>query len=643
VAAPCHTPAATLTFAVTTTFPRLLIAMLSALAATIIAAFPARADLRAGMERPLTLASLPDSRNTVGDLAALADGTYLLFFSRQPESLSPLSDLFVQRLSQIGLPLGAPIAIDSLDRGQQWPSGIAATEAGDALAVFMSSDDVDGTPGIGSDGTAAGVFARSIDAAGNAAPAEVQINTSAGDWETPRSVVYLGGGSFVISWSSYASGVISWRRFDRFAQPIGAEMTLVPTHANPMHGGYLASNGAGLYAIAWAQGTEMFRRFHVRVFDAEDTPVRDMVVEPGVVPEPQHVRDLGMDADGNVVLHLAGINGDTDYSIVLRGDGSSTSEPIAAGWNVPAVSASGLWMRAADQPDGEDLEIFVRGLDGSETTSRAGLTDSLAPRIVLASDAVMNELGSITAVYSYATNLQLGHIEPPVRGEMFFRRFCQSSDLDCDPCPEGDADADQDAIADACDPCNTGSGTESAAHGRVYVSNSATPDAYIRRTNRIDASLHLALPSSAPDFDALPLFAHGMRIRLQSSRGAALLDAWLPGGDFDRVTQRGWTRKAGTFRYRDRSAERIRGIGSVVVQDLSPREPGAVRITVRGRAGFYGVAERYLPLRAVVVFGNQDDAADGSCRELAYETEECVAAAGWDNVGNLTCDRARSE
>jgi len=113
--------------------------------------------------------------------------------------------------------------------------------------------------------------------------------------------------------------------------------------------------------------------------------------------------------------------------------------------------------------------------------------------------------------------------------------------------------------------------------------------------------------------------ARGVGVRLADAAGTRLLDVVIPGGPFDPGTKVGWRTAPGGRRwvYLNRSNTPIDGIASVVVEDLSTRQPGLVKFSVKGQRGNYAVAPANLPLSGWLVL-DPPTADTGQCGEASF-------------------------
>jgi hypothetical protein len=209
---------------------------------------------------------------------------------------------------------------------------------------------------------------------------------------------------------------------------------------------------------------------------------------------------------------------------------------------------------------------------------------------------------------------------------VFLRRFCAESDTEC-RCPGGTADLDGDGVADECDACTNVAGDRDAV-GRIAIATTDryTPDFDPDRDNwvRLDLDGTLAVETTS-----LPILEEGMRVRIESDSGVPATEWVVPPGAWSSDTDRGWKSTASSWKYRDRSTEKVNGLSDVKVKRGSD---GRLRFRLKARAGEYGTYRSSAPMRAVVTFGATGDGSR-SCLELATSIEQCPV----DELNEIIC------
>ncbi|MGH7789007.1 MAG: right-handed parallel beta-helix repeat-containing protein [Candidatus Binatia bacterium] len=117
-----------------------------------------------------------------------------------------------------------------------------------------------------------------------------------------------------------------------------------------------------------------------------------------------------------------------------------------------------------------------------------------------------------------------------------------------------------------------------------------------------------------PFTPALDPTTYGVGVVITDQLGAGVLDAAIPGGAYDPATKAGWrTSSTGKrWRYTNKSSTPANGLTSVVIKDLSSRQPGLIDFKVKGRRGDYPVAPAAATLTGTLVL-DPPTAETGQC------------------------------
>ncbi len=118
---------------------------------------------------------------------------------------------------------------------------------------------------------------------------------------------------------------------------------------------------------------------------------------------------------------------------------------------------------------------------------------------------------------------------------------------------------------------------------------------------------------------------YGVGIAITDQVGTSVLNATIPGGDYDPVTKTGW-RVSSTgkrWRYINKSSSPANGITSVVIKNLSSRQPGLIAFSIKGRHGNYAVAPPAVSLIGTLVL-DPPTAETGQC---GVASSACVTDA----------------
>jgi parallel beta-helix repeat protein len=134
-----------------------------------------------------------------------------------------------------------------------------------------------------------------------------------------------------------------------------------------------------------------------------------------------------------------------------------------------------------------------------------------------------------------------------------------------------------------------------------------------------------------PFTPALDPVALGVAIVIEDSAGTRVLDVTLPGGAYDPVTRVGWKVASGgtRWRYVNRSATPPGGITTLALKDRSRRQPGLIRVKLRGKRGAYPVDATALPLTGALIL-DPPTAATGQCGVATFvgPSQTCSSSRG---------------
>lgn len=121
-----------------------------------------------------------------------------------------------------------------------------------------------------------------------------------------------------------------------------------------------------------------------------------------------------------------------------------------------------------------------------------------------------------------------------------------------------------------------------------------------------------------PFSPALDPPTYGLGLVVADQLGNRVLDVTLPGGAYDRQARVGWrtARNGAVWRYLDQRPTAPGGITSVIVKDLSSRQPGLIEVRVKGRRGSYAIDPAATALTGHVIL-DPPTAETGQCGAAA--------------------------
>jgi uncharacterized delta-60 repeat protein len=139
-----------------------------------------------------------------------------------------------------------------------------------------------------------------------------------------------------------------------------------------------------------------------------------------------------------------------------------------------------------------------------------------------------------------------------------------------------------------------------------------------------------------PYVPALNPAANGVRILVEDASGDTIVDATIPGGDYDPATKAGWTTSGNGTIWSYANQAGVEGITQVAIAARNTAKlPGAITFRVSGKNGSYPVSAGNLPIAATLVFG-PGAAPTMQCAKATFAG--LVTSCSFDSTGStLTC------
>jgi hypothetical protein len=197
---------------------------------------------------------------------------------------------------------------------------------------------------------------------------------------------------------------------------------------------------------------------------------------------------------------------------------------------------------------------------------------------------------------------------------------CDALD-NCPTVPNPDqANADGDALGDACDPCTNGA---AATKQKLTATKLLPPGG--------DDKLSFKGQATVPPAPTLDLLDRGVRILLNGVTGTTLLDATIPGGAYDTTSRTGWRVNTSHTVWTYKSpGTATQGIDKVSVK-VDPTVAGAIKFGVKGKNGSYAATPADVPVTATLVL-DVPTAVGGQCVEARFTaappaSPSCVLAS----------------
>lgn len=177
-------------------------------------------------------------------LAGLTDGGYVICYGRGPSGLDG-DELYARRYDADGVAVGTEFRVDTRTADDTTNPAIMGLSDGGFVIAWQVDTDSDSKD----------IYARRYDAAGNAVGIEIQVNTTFAETYghgNPPAITELGGGDYVIAWSS--RGDIYLQRFAADGQKVGGETYINGTSFSETPA--ITATHDGGYIVSWAAEEE---------------------------------------------------------------------------------------------------------------------------------------------------------------------------------------------------------------------------------------------------------------------------------------------------------------------------------------------------------------------------------------------------
>ncbi len=205
---------------------------------------------------------------------------------------------------------------------------------------------------------------------------------------------------------------------------------------------------------------------------------------------------------------------------------------------------------------------------------------------------------------------------------------CDLEDVCLTVVDPGQEDGDGDGLGDACDPC-TNAADVRAVKPKLSMQKLAQPIG----DHRFKFSGTMTVPSAAID----PA-SDGVRIIFVDGAGTTIVDAAIPPGLFDALTNAGWkaNSKGTTFLYKNLGGgvPLIEGVTKILIKK-NTKVPGQVRFSVQARNGGYPLPAS-LPMRGTLIL-DPPYASTNQCGDALFPGPQSPACAFVAPPGTIKC------
>ena len=294
--------------------------------------------------------TLPDHQGGVA-VASDADGDFVVTWGA-----SDGIDIGVygRRFSAAGLPLGGEFPVNDVTFGQQGAQAVAMDADGDFVVVWTGS-------GVGDD---QGIYARRFNASGQPLGGQFIVNTFRVGQQREPSVAMDGDGDFVVVWNSLDQdgslfGVYA-QRYNAAGVPQGGEFRVNTTTAgDQFSGGSVTMAHDGSFVVPWhgprADGIGLdvyFQRYNAAGV-AQGGEVRANATLPG----DQYWAWASADADGDFLVMWQSNGQDGSGFGVYAQRFSAAGVPLGGEFRANSFTVGAQWLPVAAVDDDGDAVI----------------------------------------------------------------------------------------------------------------------------------------------------------------------------------------------------------------------------------------------------------------------------------------------
>lgn len=304
------------------------------------------------------VASVTDASQTTGGIAELADGTVQFVWA------SSIPDLGTEVRSRIfdttGTAVSDEMSVNTTGAGADSAPRIAILEDGTGVVVWFSSS---------ADGDGGGIYARRLDADGNAIGAEFRVNTTTAGAQTLPDVAAMPGGGFAVVWQgddTSGHGIFA-QVFDANGLLAGSEIRVNNSESGDQADPRLTAVASGDVVVSFFNENDYTARY--RVLSPDGVAVGDeeiLLTGTAFTPRPA-VTTL---ADGRVAT-IAG----TDISILTGPTTAATPyRDFVADGEFSSVFAGSAGADQIDGGDGVDTMDFSASDEAITVNLQTGAT-----------------------------------------------------------------------------------------------------------------------------------------------------------------------------------------------------------------------------------------------------------------------------
>ena len=196
--------------------------------------------------------------------------------------------------------LGPEFQVNAYTTGGQFEAAVEEIGGGSFVVVWSSTGN--------QDGDSYGVFGRRFTSSGDAVGDEFQVNTYTSSVQRSPDVAAEAGGDFVVVWQSFAQdghvfGIFG-QRFSSGGERLGGEFRISTFTLDQQGDPSVAMDAAGNFVVSWSSGSQDgdFDGVFAQRFDDSGTPLSVEFQVNTQTPGFQRFSSAAMDTDGDFVI-----------------------------------------------------------------------------------------------------------------------------------------------------------------------------------------------------------------------------------------------------------------------------------------------------------------------------------------------------
>ena len=221
-------------------------------------------------------------------------------------------NIYLQRFDSSGEMVGSETRVNTTTTNYQSLPKIAGLGGGGFVVIWSSSWD----------GSYTGVYAQRYDADGDTVGGETRVNSTTENYQTPNAITPMDDGGYLIAWSSReqdgdGNGVY-YQRYDSSGSTVGGETLVNTTTADSQWGASAAALSDGGYVITWSSYEQDGSDYGIysQRYDADgDTLGSETLINTTTNQQQDFSEVAGLSGGGYVATWLSAFQDGSEYGV----------------------------------------------------------------------------------------------------------------------------------------------------------------------------------------------------------------------------------------------------------------------------------------------------------------------------------------